>query len=186
MGYNVQYTFKDVFIPLELQPGALDAANEMHTDENLQKYAKGDGLIFSIERGKCGQEKLLFKNIAEFINPTAVITAVGEDGAQWRWTFKKGVFTEEFGKTIYCSRDKVLYCQRFKTLNDRNGNPRSLWIGYDFTGSMIRLYEVWYGNCPFDILNADIVCMGSTEITVSEYHRLVKLAKKCNIHKYGG
>ena len=50
---------------------------------------------------KLGDDPILWAAVAPFVNPKAVITCRGEDGAQWRWIFKGGKFKEQMGKVVW-------------------------------------------------------------------------------------
>jgi hypothetical protein len=50
---------------------------------------------------KLGNCNVLWEAVAKYVNPKAIITCRGEDGAQWRWIFKDGKFKEQTSKVIW-------------------------------------------------------------------------------------
>ena len=63
------------------------------------------------------------------------------------------------------------YCQRIRTTNDVNGNPRRLWIGYDDEGRVIAAADEGYSGRPW----YDAIDLLDVNVTPAEYRRLSKL-----------
>lgn len=56
----------------------------------------------------------LFDALAPTINPDCVFEFSGEDGTQWRWTFKAGAFYEDHAEVVYGDgkAEKAVECLR--------------------------------------------------------------------------
>ena len=50
---------------------------------------------------KLGDDSVLWKALAPFVDPEGVIYCTGEDDFHWKWTFKGGSFKEVSGKIVY-------------------------------------------------------------------------------------
>lgn len=65
---------------------------------------------------------------------------------------------------------KPLCWQRWKALNDSNGNPRRLYVQFDKGGNIMRVYDEGYAGKPKDLVGPELACVN---IMPSEY-RLLK------------
>jgi hypothetical protein len=54
---------------------------------------------------KLGDCQILWAALAPFVNHKAEIFCKGEDGAQWKWTFKKNKFKEVFAQVAWEDED---------------------------------------------------------------------------------
>ncbi len=68
--------------------------------------------------------------------------------------------------------------QQLKTLNDRNGNPRRVWILYEMTETeayarVFSIRDEGYRGMPTHNLWGKAVILPSVEISAKEYNRLL-------------
>jgi hypothetical protein len=76
--------------------------------------------------------------------------------------------------------DAAILCQCFLAPNDKNGNPRRLWLAYNKRGAIIKLRLEGHAGPPKwsgTTYNIQIV----VDISASTYKRLIKLAEHYNI-----
>jgi len=70
---------------------ALEAFRWQPTDRN----ENGDILGIDFEGEKLGEDAVLFKVIAPYVDDGSYIEMQGEDGDQWRWCFDNGTMKEK-------------------------------------------------------------------------------------------
>jgi len=79
----------------------VDALTEWRWKAILSDSGDIDEVEFDGE--KLGNDDVLWQALAPFVEPGSVIYCHGEDGTDWRWTFKDGVFEEETKLSIWLS-----------------------------------------------------------------------------------
>lgn len=67
---------------------------------SLELDEKGDAVNLSFEGEKLGDDETLFKTIAPFVD-SGELEMSGEDGAIWKWVFKRGQLFEFSGRVVY-------------------------------------------------------------------------------------
>ena len=124
MGYYVQQRDSDFEIKAENCAGALAAVKALRDDYswvnncevassttledaieawNWEAVVGDDGSIFDIRfaASKAGDEEVLFKALAPFVEDGSFIEMVGEEGEIWRWSFRGGSLHEEDGQVTF-------------------------------------------------------------------------------------
>lgn len=76
-----------------------DAMNEWRWDVEEDEAGNIVGIIFSGE--KAGDDLILFKTIAPFVESGSYIEMHGEDGTQWRWIFNEKTCVEKTAKVSW-------------------------------------------------------------------------------------
>lgn len=78
---------------------AEEALSEWGYETEIDDKGNINSLMFQAE--KLGQEFEMFEVIAPFVKDGSYIEMHGEDGATWRWAFKKGKCLEQHAKLSY-------------------------------------------------------------------------------------
>jgi hypothetical protein len=67
---------------------------------NVERSDKGDITEIEFIGQKLGDDFILFKAIASFIESGSYIVMLGEDGTLWRWFFENGEVREQNARSI--------------------------------------------------------------------------------------
>ena len=70
-----------------------EAMEEFRYTPNYDK--KGDVDYLDYSESKIGDEEIMFRRIAPFVESGSYLEYEGEDGERWRWTFNNGEMDEE-------------------------------------------------------------------------------------------
>lgn len=69
----------------------------------------------------------------------------------------------------------IMCYQHLKTKNDRNGNPRRLWVAYNYRGNVCEVIDEGYSGRPYHL--KDKLEILEVEIPVYEYDEIIGRAK---------
>lgn len=69
----------------------------------------------------------------------------------------------------------IMCYQHLKSKNDRNGNPRRLWVVYNHRGYIMEVIDEGYSGRPYHL--KDKVEIAEIEVPVSEYDYRISRAK---------
>ena len=92
-----QYSW--VNAPAEPFKDLIDALAEWRYQ--AERNETGDIVVECFTGQKLGDDTVLWTALAPFVDPAGEIYCSGEDGAQWKWTFRNGQFTELLGQVVY-------------------------------------------------------------------------------------
>ena len=59
--------------------------------------------------------------------------------------------------------------QRIRTMNDANGNPRRLWLGYSASGEVLQVFDEGYSGDPWPTCQR---ALPEIDAPPAEYRRL--------------
>ena len=80
----------------------LDTVEEMFEEWRYEVIQENEFYVIKYWTGeKIGDDDQLWKEMASLVDPNSVIECRGEDGAHWKYTFKKNKFEEIYGKVTY-------------------------------------------------------------------------------------
>lgn len=71
----------------------------------------------------------------------------------------------------------ILVYQHQCAINDKNGNPRKLWIAWNSMGTILKVQDEKYKGKP----KWKGIQITTVEITVAEYQETLKYAKNWNL-----
>ena len=72
---------------------------------NKSANPKGEIVNLEFDGEKSGDEDILFRAIAPFVESGSFIEMRGEDGCQWRWLFHKGELHEIYPEIVWPKPD---------------------------------------------------------------------------------
>lgn len=68
---------------------------------------------------------------------------------------------------------KIAFYQQLRAPNDRNGNPRRLFVAYSYSVQPVRVYDEGYTGVPEDL--REVRAALTVDVSVTEYRRFLRI-----------